>query len=480
MTPLLAALACGLAALAPSFQEARVPDTSREDASRVHAPYARFAAGRAADAARIAEKALASEDAYELLAHLCDVIGPRLAGSPNLDRAIEWSAALAASRGLRVAKEPVMVPVWIRGHAQLELLEPSVNELPLLALGGSVATPPEGIEAEVLVVEDFAELERRAKEARGRIVLFDVPMPELESYYAGYGVGATYRSRGPSEAARHGALACLVRSVTTRSLGTPHTGATSYREELPKIPAAAITTEDSSRLRRLAQRGIVPRLRLTLGCRTAPDAPSANVVIDLVGREKPDEIVLLGAHLDSWDVGTGAMDDGGGCAAILAIPKLLQDLELVPRRTLRVVLYTNEENGLRGAKAYLEAHRAELGRHVAALETDSGAFRVSGFRLTASEAAHARLQSLGPLLEPLGAARFGPGGGGADIGPLKEGQVPLLGVSIDARRYFDVHHTHGDTLDKVDREELAQHVAAIAVLAWALAECEAPLEDLRR
>ncbi|MBK9384038.1 MAG: M20/M25/M40 family metallo-hydrolase [Planctomycetes bacterium] len=466
----LAALVCSAALLA----RAQEPSTSPSD------PFASFARERSGDAARLAAAALASTDAYELLTVLCDEIGPRLSGSPNLDRAIEWSAALAAQRGLSVAKEPVMVPVWIRGHAKLELLSPSRSELPVLALGGSVATPPEGIEADVLVVEDFAELERRAKEARGRIVLFDVPMPELESYYAGYSVGATYRGRGPSEAARVGAVACLVRSVTTRSLGTPHTGATSYREELAKIPAAAISTEDSARLRRLSQRGIVPRLRLSLGCRTAPDAPSANVLIDLVGREKPEEIVLLGAHLDSWDVGTGAMDDGGGCAAILAVPKLLQDLQLVPRRTLRIVLYTNEENGLRGAKAYLEAHRSELGRHVAALETDSGAFRVTGFRMTASEAAHARLRSLAPLLAPLRVTTFGTGGGGADIGPLKEGGVPLFGIITDARRYFDVHHTHADTLDKIDREELAQHVAAIAVLAWALAECPSPLEDLRR
>jgi hypothetical protein len=323
MPSIVALSALALAALlAQRAQEPAVADPA--------AAHAAFAASRAADAARIAAHAQASEDAYAILAHLCDVIGPRLSGSQNLERAIEWTAALGEQRGLRVRKEPVMVPVWIRGAAQLELLQPSSGELPVLALGGSVATPAAGIEAEVLVVEDFAELERRTKEARGRIVLFDVPMPELESYYAGYGVGATYRSRGPSEAARHGALACLVRSVTTRSLGTPHTGATSYREELPKIPAAALATEDAARFRRLDRRGIAPRVRLVLGCRTEADAPSANVVLDLVGRERPEEIVLLAAHLDSWDVGTGALDDGGGCAAILAVPRILQELQLLP------------------------------------------------------------------------------------------------------------------------------------------------------
>lgn len=440
----------------------------------------RFVAEHREDATRIATAALESPEAFAILSHLCDVIGPRLSGTKGLTNAIDWTARLARSKGLRVAEEAVMVPVWIRGSASLQLIEPSSGDLPLLALGGSVATPEAGIEAEVLVVSDFEELERRGSEAKGKIVLFDVVMPDLESYYAGYGVAATYRSRGPSEAARHGALACLVRSVTTRSLGTPHTGATGYRDGVPKIPAAAITTEDAARFHRLQDRGIPTRVRLKLGCRFEADAPSANVVIDLVGREKPDEIVLLAAHLDSWDVGTGAQDDGGGCAAVLAVPLLLKRLEIQPRRTIRVVLYTNEESGLRGARAYFDAHREELGRHVAAFESDSGAYRIRGLRVSGGPAALPRLRALAPFFEALGASETASGGGGADIGPLKEGGVPLLSPTPDARRYFDVHHTHADTLDKVDPAELSQHGAVISLLAWALAECPTPLEDLRR
>ncbi|MCK6528821.1 M20/M25/M40 family metallo-hydrolase [Myxococcota bacterium] len=345
----------------------------------------------------------------------------------------------------------------------------------MLGLGGSVGTPPGGIEADVVVARDFAHLESLGEAVRGRIVLFDVPFTD-------YGETVAYRGRGASAAARLGAVAVLIRSVTPTSLSTPHTGALGYAGDAPRIPAAALTVEDAASLHRLADRGIVPRVRLEMGARTAPDGTSANVVGEVRGREHPGEVVVLGCHLDSWDVGQGAQDDGAGCVTVLEAARLIGALPQRPRRTVRVVFYTNEENGLRGARAYAEQHRDELPRHVAAVEADTGSGAPLGFRVhvpgggdggaespLAGEVMD-RLRGVGVLLEPLSAAHLRLAHGGADIGPLVTAGVPGFGLDQDMSGYWPIHHTAADTFDKVDPKLLARNVAAVAVLAYWLAE----------
>jgi hypothetical protein len=271
-----------------------------------------------------------------------------------------------------------------------------------------------------------------------------------------------------------GAVAILLRSLATASLRSPHTGMTSYDADAARIPGAAVSTEDADLLHRLLQRGTA-RVRISLGCRMLPDADSANVVADLRGRERPDEVVLLGAHLDSWDLGTGAIDDGAGVAMVMEAGRLIASLPQRPRRTLRVVLFMNEENGLAGGKAYAAAHQAELARHVAALESDAGAARPVSLRLRAGEGGAAMLAPWIAPLESLGLRLESGDAGGADLGPMEPASVPLVRVHPDTTHYFDLHHSAADTFDKIDPADLAKNVAATALVAWALAEMPDPL-----
>lgn len=431
---------------------------------------------------RLAEASQASDVAYQRLAWLCDRIGHRLAGSPQLDQAIAWAAATLKADGFQVRLEKVKVPRWVRGAESAELLVPSRQRLHVLGLGGTVPTPKGGLTAEVVVVGSFDELKALgAAKVKGRIVCFDVP-------FTGYGPTVAYRSNGAIEAAKLGAAGVLVRSVSPVSLDTPHTGAVRYEKSVPRIPAAALTLEGATHLRRLASAGQRLRVRLDLQNQTFEDVESANVVADLPGREKPEEIVLLGGHLDSWDVGQGAQDDGVGCLNVWEAVRLIKQLGLQPRRTLRVVLFTNEENGLRGGLAYAKDHAAELPRHVAMLESDSGNGAIQGFSLDlgtglgrnrvasggapdpARQAVLARLRRYEGALTPLGAARFELGGSGADIGPSVRQGVPGLGVEHDVSRYWDVHHTWADTFDKVDKATMQKNIAALATLAYILAD----------
>lgn len=417
-------------------------------------------------AGRIIGAALSSDRAYRRLAYLTDRIGHRLSGSESLRRGIEWALAEMKADGLEnVRGEKVMVPHWVRGEESLELTGPVARPLTVLGLGNSVGTPPAGVAAEALVVRSFDELDARGAEAKGKIVVYNVP-------FTNYGATVQYRGAGASRAARHGAVAALVRSVTPVSLQTPHTGAMNYDEAQPKIPTAAITIEDAETLQRMQGRGERPALRLKMGAKFLPDAESANVVAEIRGSEKPDEIVLISGHFDSWDVGQGAHDDGGSCIAAWEAVRLLKELNLRPRRTVRVVLYTNEENGLRGGTAYLDAHRAELSKHVLAVEADSGTYRPLGFGLaaTAPPQARADVEEIAKLLSGIRAAGVGENGGGADIGPLMREGVIGAGLNVDGARYFDIHHTHADTLDKVDPQDLALCVAAMAVLAYTVAD----------
>jgi carboxypeptidase Q len=362
-----------------------------------------------------------------------------------------------------VRAEPVTVPVWVRGRESLEVLEPGPRSLPMLGLGDSIATPPDGIDAEVLVVDSFDALDREAARARGRIVVFNVP-------FTTYGETVRYRSAGPSRAAALGAVAAIVRSVGPPGLRTPHTGVLSYDPAAPQIPAAAITTEDADRLQRMSDRGTTLRLRLKMEAKMLPDADSFNVVGEIRGSEFPDEVVVVGGHFDSWDVGTGATDDGGGCIVTWEALRLMKKLNLRPRRTVRVVLWTNEENGLRGATAYRDRYRDQLTNHVLMMESDSGVFRPTGFGFSGSPAARARIEDIATLLRGIQADRIGPSGGGADIGPSVEaGNVPAMSLEVDGN-YFLLHHTPADTVDKIDPMDMARASGAIAVMAYVIAD----------
>ena len=413
---------------------------------------------------RLIDTALADSSAFERLAELVDRFGPRLSGSDNLERALDWILEEMRGDGLEnVRGEPVTVPHWVRGEESARLVEPRARELPLLGLGGSVATPAGGIEAEVLVVGSFEELERRAAEARGRIVLFDVP-------FTTYGETVRYRGAGAVAAARAGAVASLLRSVGPYSMQTPHTGTMAYEEGVPRIPAAAITVEDALLLHRMQERGERIVVRLEMGAQTLPDAQSRNVVAEIRGRELPDEVVVIGGHSDSWDVGQGAMDDAGGSVAAWEAVRLLHELGMRPRRTVRVVLWTNEENGLRGANAYRDQHRDDLGDHILAVESDAGVFKPLGFGFSGSDEAFAIMQQIGSLLDRIGAGEIRRGGGGADIGPIMELGVPGAGLNVDGTRYFWYHHSDADTIDKLDAGEFNECVAALAVLAYVIAD----------
>lgn len=472
----LLALAVLLSALLPAALASAVPELPPA-APEPPSPLAPLP--DPAPVAALLKAAEGDSHAWRRLGELCDLVGPRLNGSPGLERAVAWAAAKMREDGLaEVRTEPAWVPHWVRGEAQARLVAPVVADLPVLALGGSVGTPPPGVEADVLAVTDFDELERRAAEAAGKIVLFDPP-------WEGYGRTVQYRSRGADEAARHGAVACLIRSVTGNSLATLHTGVMRYHDRadsawtgVPRIPAAALTVEDAGRLHRLAGAGHPVRVRLVLGAQTLPPAESANVVGEVRGRGAPEEIVVIGAHLDSWDVGTGAHDDGAGCVIVMEAARLLTRLPQPPRRTVRVVLYVDEESSQAGGKAYAAAHATEIPRHAAALECDSGGFPPAGFSVDGNAVQVARVAELARALAPVGAAEVKAGGSGADIAAIVALGVPGLGHRTDSGPYMDYHHSPADTFDKVDAGALARNAAAVAGIAWALAEDATPLRQL--
>ncbi len=417
---------------------------------------------KAAD--RLIDAALADSAAYERLSLLVDKFGHRFSGSANLEHALDWILEEMQKDGLEnVRGEPVMVPRWVRGQESVELLLPRPLNLPMLGLGGSVGTPLQGISAPVLVVSSFDELEARAEEARGKIVLFD---PD----WVNYGFNVQYRLNGAVAAARVGAVASLIRSAASYSIQTPHTGAMRYDPDVPQIPHAALTTEDASMIHRMQDRGERVYLRLKMEALTYPDVESRNVIGEIRGREFPDEVVVLGGHIDSWDVGQGAMDDGGGSVAAWEAVRLMHVLGMRPRRTVRVVLWTNEENGFRGGNAYRDNYADQLDKHVLAMESDGGVFKPSGFGFTGSDEALDIVRQIGSLLDRIEAGTINRGGGGADIGPIMREGVPGAGLQVDGSKYFWFHHSNADTIDKLDPEEMARCVAAMAVLAYVVAD----------
>jgi carboxypeptidase Q len=426
-------------------------------------------------AVRIAATALEQNNAIGLLTGLCTGIGSRLSGSPQAAKAVEWAKRIMNEYGFQsVHTEPVMVPHWVRGP--LETASYSVagkkgkSNLHICALGGSIGTPQRGVTAEIIEVKSWQELRLRRASVKGKIVFFDRPMDRaLINPGTAYGRAVDQRTYGAIEAAKEGAVAVLVRSMSTRIDNVPHTGMMKYDSSVTKIPSAAVSTGDADALSKLVTEGKRVLVTLRLSCQQFPDVESANVIGEIAGSEKPDEVIVVGAHLDSWDKGQGAHDDGAGCAHVLEALRLIKELGLKPKRTIRAVLFMNEENGLRGGLAYEAGMRAGE-RHIAAIESDAGGFSPCGFSVSDSLAL-LKLQSYAPVFRPIGADHIVRGGeGGADIGPLKKKGVVCLGLQVDGQKYFDYHHSDSDTIDKVNERELELGASAVAAMAYIIAE----------
>lgn len=427
------------------------------------------------DAGRILGAAMVDTEGWDKLDYLATVIGHRLSGSEGLEEAIAWAAKSMEAEGLKVTLQPVKVPHWVRGEEKARILSPRPRALAVLGLGRSVGTPPEGITAPVVVVRDYEELEALGREGvEGKIVVYAF-------VWKGYGGAWQYRGHGASRAAELGAVAVLVRSATGHSLATLHTGAMRYDEAQPKIPAAAITVEDAEWFYRMREQGLEVEVSLSMGARTLEDADSFNVILEIEGHEKPEEVVVMGGHYDSWDVGQGVHDDGAACIAAWHSLKILHDLGLKPRRTLRVVLWTNEENGLAGGKAYREWVGDGVDRHVVAIEMDGGNERPVGFGFTVPgqeadsedpryRAVRETLNQIADLLEGIDAGTIKDGGGGADIGPLMKDGVIGMHLNTVGEHYFDWHHTEADTLDKVNLQDFRKAMAMLGVMGYALAD----------
>ncbi len=435
---------------------------------------------------QLQQAALASDYAYRQVAHLSNNIGPRLSGSAQAEKAVEYVAGELKALGLDVRLEKVMVPHWVRGEETAALVEfpgmaaNTTQKIVLTALGDSVATPPEGLTAEVLVVKDFDELQSLAREkVAGKIVVFthafDKAMAAEGRGGSAYAQAVVYRGDAPSAAARLGAVAALIRSVGGADFRLPHTGQTRYAEDAPKVPAGALSSEDADLLASLVPQGTV-RMRLVLTPQQLPDVESHNVVADLKGTEHPEQVVVVSGHLDSWDLGTGAIDDGAGVAVSMQVANLVKQLKLQPKRTIRIIAWMNEENGLRGGRGYAEAHAGELANHVGAIETDGGAGHPLGVKIKGRPELEKLLAPVAKALEPSGAGILEMvEHTGADIGPMEPAGVPTFSPIQDSRTYFHYHHTAADTLDKIRPQELAENAAVDAVLAYALANTEQPL-----
>jgi len=431
----------------------------------------------AAAARRIVDATLAGNDAFDRLTYLCDSIGHRLSGSPGLEQAIDWALATMIQDGQdNVHPEKVMVPKWVRGEESARMIEPRPMDLPMLGLGLSVGTPPGGITAPVVCVENEEQLAALGDGVAGKIVLFNNAMqPYDPKTGSGYGSAVRFRGKGARIAAPQGAVACLVRSVTATSLRSPHTGMTGYRDAPVKIPAAAITTEDADMIARLLERGERVVVTLKMDARNEGMVPSANVIGELRGTTWPDEVVVIGGHYDSWDVGCGAHDDGGACVAAMEAIHVLRKLGMIPRRTIRVVLWTCEESGMMGGRRYAADHEAELSKHVAALESDGGTFAPRGLGVECSDPARqvVAVRQLGEilrLLAPISGDDVSKGWSGADVSPMRPGGVILMGLRTANAKYFDYHHSHADTLDKIDPDDLSACVAAMAVVSYVIAD----------
>jgi carboxypeptidase Q len=439
-----------------------------------------------ADLKRLQQVALSSDYAYRQVAHLANNIGPRLSGSDQAAKAVEYVAGELKSIGCEVQLEKVMVPHWVRGEETAALVQfPGMAEntrqkIVLCALGASVATPAEGITAEVVSAKNFDDLKSLPRDkVAGKIVLFNYPFDKQMAAEGrggdAYGEAVVYRGDGPSAAARQGAVACLIRSVGGADYRIPHTGQTKYADDAPKIPAGAVTSEDADLIVDLVRHGPV-KMKLVLTPQTLPDVESYNVIGDVKGSEHPEEVVIVSGHLDSWDLGTGAIDDGAGVAVSMEAANLVQKLHLRPKRTIRVIAWMNEENGLAGSKQYAKDNAAKIDNHFAAIETDGGAGHPLGLNIKGNPGIKKILAPVAAILQESGAGMLTlVEHCGADIEPLEKAGVPAFSPIQDSRFYFNYHHTAADTLDKIVPKELTENSAVVAVAAYTLANMEQPL-----
>ncbi|MEY2521206.1 MAG: hypothetical protein QOF24_2965 [Verrucomicrobiota bacterium] len=463
-----------------------IPCFAQENSPSPTPTVAPYSAQTLSELKQLQQAALKSDYAYRQVAHLSNNIGPRLTGSAQAQKAVDYLAAELKALGLEVQLEKLTVPHWVRGEETAALVEyPGMAEnttqkIVLTALGASVATPAEGLTAEVLVVRDFDELQALGKDkVAGKIVLFDYhfdkQMAAQSQAGQAYGQAVKYRAEAPSAAGKLGAVAALIRSVGGAEYRLPHTGQTDYAKDAPKIPAGAVTAEDADLIAALAPQGKV-RMRLVLTPQQLPDTTSYNVIGDLKGSEHPEQVVIVSGHLDSWDLGTGAIDDGAGVAVSMETANLIQQLHLRPKRTVRVIAWMNEENGLAGGKTYAKDHEKEIANHFAAIETDGGAGHPLGINYATKPEAKSFFEPVAKILQSSGAGILSfSEHAGADVGPLTKLGVPGFSPIQDNRIYFNYHHTAADTLDKIVPRELAENAAVVAVIAYALANLEKPL-----
>ena len=424
-------------------------------------------------AKKITHSALQDREAFSMLTELCS-IGPRLGGSENSLKAIQWAEnKMKALNFDSVWLQPVMVPHWVRGNTEEAVIVSGKykgRNINICALGGSIGTPGEGITAPLFEVENLDEIDSVKEKVKGKIVFINEPMDEsLVNTFAAYGKAVGKRVSGAIRASRYGAVAVIIRSITTKFDNVPHTGVMYYHDSIPKIPGAAAGYTDSDFLHKVIMEDPGLKLHLALSCKTLPDTQSYNVIGELRGTELPDEVIVVGGHIDSWDKGQGAHDDGAGCVQSIEVLDLLKRLDLKPKRTIRCVLFINEENGSRGARAYGSYADTAKEKHIAAIESDAGGFTPRGFTTTSDSAILARLQSWQSVLDLCSIDKVEKGGSGADINDIRNAKA-LIGYRPDVQRYFDFHHSDNDVLSAVNPRELELGSAAITILAYLISQ----------
>ena len=419
----------------------------------------------------IYDESLTSRDTYKLLDHLCNKIGHRLSGSIGASKAVEWTEMIMNSYGFdKIYKQDLFVPNWKRGDKEeVRIIGQKDEELNVLALGMSVSTPKKGISAKVVEVQGIEDIEVLGRDKiKGKIVFFNRPTDQrLISTGSAYGGAVDQRTAGPTEAAKYGAVAVVIRSIGTAFDDVPHTGVTRYVEGIKKIPAAALGVKSADKLTLALKNNPNVKLFIKMNCETLEDAPSHNVVGELIGNEFPNEIITIGGHLDSWDVGQGAHDDGAGCMQSIQVLRLFQKLGIKPKRTIRAVMFMNEENGTRGGLKYAELAKKNNENHLIALESDAGAFTPRGFGVTAEASTIKKFRSWLPYFDRNTISYFKKGGGGVDINPLNRLLgTPTIGFIPDSQRMFDIHHSDNDSFDSVHPRELELGTASIASLIY--------------
>ena len=425
---------------------------------------------------KISDEVFMNGQAYNNLRYLCKKVGPRLSGSAGAALAVEQTARMLREAGAdTVYLQPCMVPRWVRGdkeQGKASLSNGKFINLNIVALGNAVGTGTKGINAPIVEVKNFAELEALGKDkVRGKIVFYNYRMdPRYISTFRAYGEAGVYRSQGPSRAAALGAVGVIVRTLSPVLDDNPHTGATRYDEDKPKIPAVAISTNGAVELSGLISKGLVKNVYFRTTCQMLADVESFNVVGELRGSVHPEEVITVGGHLDSWDLAEGAHDDGTGCMQSIEIIRAFKALGIRPKRSIRAVMFMNEENGLRGGTKYAEIAKTENKKFIMAMESDAGGFTPRGFGFTSNAAQKAKILSWQPLFRPYGALEFNEGGGGADIGPLRPLGTALIGLNPDSQRYMDLHHAKTDVFEAVSERELNLGVVVMAGMIYLVSQ----------